>query len=732
MKTIKNLSLLLLALMLIGGFTSCTKDLNQNDTPSTPAKTMDDLVITETFDFQTSQTLNIKVIASDHIGLPALKIELFDANPNEDGKIIKTGITNKDQEFQTSITLPANQEVVYLRRTSNSGAIETVTLDITGEKLEYTFLDTKSVNAFKGNVDGPGCTDCTTSISSAESGVLRVRNNEVICILSGGSFTGNLLMQGGTLKVCGTLIINNLNGDGTIIINDDGVLQASNLNMNDNDLIFENYSDAFMVSSAPNLKGIFRNWGTLNLAGANINSGGQFFNYGNINFSGHYNNSDYTYNEGIMNIAGNVANNSGSTFDNHCKLIIAGNLNNSSAINNHSYIKVAGRLTNNSNGGLNLYSEALIETLNMTINDDIFGLGNEYAKIVVTNNTTLNNATVGGNLDYCDENGLETNNGTIEPSVTLCEASIPETYCNPGSNGSGGSSGGNDTDGDGVNDEFDEYPNDGDRAFNNYYPNENSFGTLAFEDLWPYKGDYDFNDMVVNYQFNTVTNANDNAVEVYVSLKVMAIGAGFKNGFGIELPIANDAVSGVTGDFSMTQNIINLDGRNMESGQSNAVIVFFDNAFDLLPHPGDGTGVNTRTGATYVEPQQIDFLISFNYPISAVNLGEAPFNPFIFVNGERGREVHMKNNTPTDLADTSLFGTGQDESVPASGYYYKSSNNLPWAINVTNGFDYPVEKTAIIDAYNYFGQWAESGGANYPNWYSNDSGYRNTNAIYTP
>ena len=238
--------------------------------------------------------------------------------------------------------------------------------------------------------------------------------------------------------------------------------------------------------------------------------------------------------------------------------------------------------------------------------------------------------------------------------------------------------------------------------------------------------------MVVAYQFNTVTNVNDNAVEVYVSLKVMAIGAGFKNGFGIELPIENDAVSSVTGDFSLTQNLINLDSRNMESSQSNAVIVFFDNAFDLLPHPGDGTGVNTRNGAPYVEPQKIDFLVSFAYPINVANLGQAPFNPFIFIKGERGREVHMKNYTPTDLADVSMFGTGQDASVPSTGYYYKSSNNLPWAINIPSGFDYPIEKSAIIDAYNYFGQWAESGGTNYPDWYTNDAGNQNTNVIYAP
>ncbi|NPD46280.1 MULTISPECIES: LruC domain-containing protein [unclassified Lentimicrobium] len=728
MKLLKDLKIILLVFVLVWGFSSCSKDLEQ-DPPCIPEKTMEDLLVSETFNFKTSQTIDIKIIASDHIGLPALKIELFDANPNENGKAIKSGITNRNQEFQTTIILPAYQETIYIRRTTNSGVIETVTMDINGEKLEYIFTDTKSVNSMRGNVTGPGCSDCTTTISDHLTGTLTINSGETICILNGATFTGGLTMNGGTLKVCGTLTSQWINGGGTIIINDDGAFISNSLNMNSSDLVIENYSDVFMVSAGPNVNGIFKNWGYIALAGANINSGGQFYNYGIIAFSNHYNNNSFTYNEGIMNFAGNVANNSNAIFENHCRANVAGNFNNNSTLYNYSYMDINGTLTLNSNGELQMYDQALIDVVHMMINDDIVGNGSSYSKIVVTGNTTINSSgSISGNIDYCDENEIETNNGTIAPSVTFCEASIPETYCNPGSEGPGSL----DTDGDGVIDEFDDYPYDPERAFNNYHPNENTFGTLAFEDLWPFKADYDFNDLVVDYNFNTVTNANDNAVEIYVSLKVMAIGASYKNGFGMELPIANDMVSEVTGDFSMTQNIINLDGRNLETGQSNAVVVFFDNGFDLLPHPGGGTGVNTRPGSIYVEPQQIDFLISFAYPISDINLGQTPFNPFIFINGDRSREVHLKNNKPTDLANLSLFGTGQDESVPSAGYYYKSFNNLPWAIDISSGFDYPIEKSAIIDAYNYFGDWAESDGANYPDWYSDGAGYRNTNVIYTP
>lgn len=44
---------------------------------------------------------------------------------------------------------------------------------------------------------------------------------------------------------------------------------------------------------------------------------------------------------------------------------------------------------------------------------------------------------------------------------------------------------GQDSDGDGVPDHFDDYPDDPEKAFNNFFFNEGNFGTLAFEDLWP-------------------------------------------------------------------------------------------------------------------------------------------------------------------------------------------------------------------------------------------------------
>jgi LruC domain-containing protein len=87
---------------------------------------------------------------------------------------------------------------------------------------------------------------------------------------------------------------------------------------------------------------------------------------------------------------------------------------------------------------------------------------------------------------------------------------------------------------------------------------------------------------------------------------------------------------------------------------------------------------------------------------------------------------------PTDLMDVSYFGTEDDKSDVSINKYYKTANNLPWAINIPSSFDWPREKIEINWAYYHFIEWAESLGINYDDWYLDLSGYRNNSNIYNP
>lgn len=286
-----------------------------------------------------------------------------------------------------------------------------------------------------------------------------------------------------------------------------------------------------------------------------------------------------------------------------------------------------------------------------------------------------------------------------------------------------------DSDGDGVPDGQDEYPNDPERAF--------SFtaaqGTLAFEDLWPFNGDYDFNDMVIEYKLLAITNGQNKVKDIKATFKIRAFGAGFKNGFGFQFgnPSINQSLITVTG-HQLTENIVTLNSNGLEAGQSLPTVIVFDNAYSLMPHPGQGAiGVNTTPGAVYREPQSIAIDIVFSTPTyTLAQLNLANFNPFIFSNLTRGREIHLPDRAPTSLANMSLFGTGDDDSNPAAGRYYKNKQNLPWAIHVPGTFDYPIEKAPITSAHLKFSQWAISNGSLFPDWFLNLPGYRDATKIY--
>lgn len=301
-----------------------------------------------------------------------------------------------------------------------------------------------------------------------------------------------------------------------------------------------------------------------------------------------------------------------------------------------------------------------------------------------------------------------------------------------------------DTDKDGIPDTSDDYPNDASKAFDNYYPSYSTFGTMVFEDLWPSKGDYDLNDIVVGYRINQVTNATNKVVEVNGKLILKAMGASYHNGFGIALGIPSSAVKSTTTTFkNVTGSLVKhskttIEANGLETPVNNpynnvsneGVFVVFDDGYDILKYLGGGGGVNTVIGSPYSTPDTIYFKMEMEIPQNPSSMGNPPYNPFIFANGERSKEIHIQNMVPTGKVNSSLFMTNQDNTQPQNNKYYKTSKNLPWGILFFDNFDYPKEGTAIIDAYTFFATWAQSSGTSYTNWYIRSDGRVNSN-IYS-
>ena len=241
-----------------------------------------------------------------------------------------------------------------------------------------------------------------------------------------------------------------------------------------------------------------------------------------------------------------------------------------------------------------------------------------------------------------------------------------------------------------------------------YYPAENEFGTLAFEDYWPTKGDYDMNDLVIDYNMSCEKSYEGNLENLTARFKIRAIGASYNIGCGFEFPDFIEVSGAVTSSTGLAYVETN-----------NRTVIIFDDARDVVTENSDQF-INTSPALAYTETEVVTVsipVISSDYSYSE-DWYLPPYNPFFFVNG-RTKEIHLADYPPTESADISLFNTEDDTSDPALGFYYRTSENLPWAFHIAESSAYPIEKIEIIQAFPDFYEWAESEGQQATDWYSN-------------
>lgn len=248
-------------------------------------------------------------------------------------------------------------------------------------------------------------------------------------------------------------------------------------------------------------------------------------------------------------------------------------------------------------------------------------------------------------------------------------------------------------------------------------------GTLTFEDLWPKEGDYDMNDIIIQYNSTISKMILDNKIyEVEDKFTVQHKGGYLKTGFGYQLQNLSDGDIKSKGDINKVV-ITYPDGASKshymtgetESGQTHPTILLFDNIQDFDDNKAEAKKQFTvKIQLNGVDEKQL----------------VPPYNPFIFIDSdkERGKEVHLVNYPPTDKADMSLFGTGKDLSRPDENLYYVSVDMMPFAINmpisdeiqrelIEKLKDPKNEKTRIDVLYPRFASWVKSNGKKDKDWY---------------
>ncbi|MGB0165219.1 MAG: LruC domain-containing protein [Luteibaculum sp.] len=712
-----------LIITLLFGSLACKKyTVPEKEIPENNGSGIDALNVPEDFTWNTAKEFNPTITFQGSLANQFLVLEVLDDKFNRIQKYFKPStdaVVTIDQQITAQIDtayLFCAKANLFLPFATNERNVK-VNDPQQARQIRATF-QSKNISESHFKSACPNGNGIRT-VNNNGGGII-VGNNEHVKVTS--NYTGDLRFEGaGTLSICGNVSINKIDfwgGDQavSIIVHNGGRLTSSKLKQLNGDTKTLTNHGIVELSSELQLNGAtVINHGQFYCQKMDINGGGSFENLNEaqatIDGDCKVNTGDFI-NAGTCNINKKLEVNSGANLENYCSLEVDGDLKCNKTLTNSGSIKVTKKAEFNSGANLLLADRSICIVNELVMNGPSIssGFGGPGVGVFkVSNKTTLNSLSINqGFIDVCDATGIETNNLNQQSDalVKKCETTVSTDECISEGIISEQDPDGDD-DGDGVGNGEDDDDEDENVAASFSYPSS-GFAFRSYEDLWPSRGDYDFNDMVLKYKFDIYTKKNNKVTKLVLDIEIKAIGAGHDNGIALQL------LTKTGGEFVRYDGSIFSD---MNAGatvdpQDQSVAILCDNIFDFLPnkYKNDGEGP---------DGQPHRYTIEFNINQGA-NIDGSSLIPdlFIFRSANRGLEIHLPGVPPSGAADPSLFNTKEDNSAP--GRYYKTAENYPWGMEVlgAESFLHPRSKISIISAYPDFSDWVNSNGAQQLDWYA--------------
>ena len=265
-----------------------------------------------------------------------------------------------------------------------------------------------------------------------------------------------------------------------------------------------------------------------------------------------------------------------------------------------------------------------------------------------------------------------------------------------------------------------------------YYPSASEWATIAFEDNWPSIGDYDFNDLVMNYRISEY-RLDGEVIRIKLEGQIAAVGALYHNGFAFHLPgilrnnIDENAIRYTINDVPQTTS-------PLESGRVEAIAIVANDVWDYVSVAENCKYHRTEAGCGSNIQMRFIMTLPIIDPISNLQMPEFPYNPFLFASEGydhslafglppgRAYEIHLPDKPPTEAFRTDFFNRGQDRSEPENERYFVSENGMPWAINVGVEWQYSLEYMDVIYSYPLFSSFIVNQGLVNADWYILENG----------
>ncbi|AUI87598.1 hypothetical protein BS333_14380 [Vibrio azureus] len=269
-----------------------------------------------------------------------------------------------------------------------------------------------------------------------------------------------------------------------------------------------------------------------------------------------------------------------------------------------------------------------------------------------------------------------------------------------------------------------------------YLPSASGWYTAAFEDNWPMMGDYDLNDVVMQYRviLHESSAHNGDVVRVDVVGQLAAYGASYNNGFALHFPgIDRAMVDAASSRFYRNQTQV---GTMLDMNATELIVIASNDLKNALTF---NSGCDYHRTESHCLNEPVQFTFNAKMPLASaqpsstfIETGSMPggYDPFIFGGGGwretppggglgREFEIHTADRAPTSVGDTvssSFFTQGDD--ISDGTVYYRNSNQLPWGIIITDDWAHSLEYRDISQTYPEFPTFVTTSGAQSADWYT--------------
>ena len=256
-----------------------------------------------------------------------------------------------------------------------------------------------------------------------------------------------------------------------------------------------------------------------------------------------------------------------------------------------------------------------------------------------------------------------------------------------------------------------------------FYPNtEDGWGTLLFEDMWPSKGDYDFNDVAASYKIQLYTEGKGKDLKVsamIIGLRLNALGGRFP--YQLCLQIDNLKAEEID---EISEYTVSEDGSGTYTleteGSNNALF-----SFDWKGKKGS-TGIFYNTEKKYevssedLNNNQFAFMIELKEARDLKDFTSTVFNFFIRKTEGTKTEIHLMGYLPTDEFKEEYSNVlTNNPLLLSSDTYYRTVDGFVWGLKIPANVSHAIEDTDFTRAYPDFAKWVTTGGVENQEWYNN-------------